>query len=132
MKLINIAKKFQSSVNIAYDLHDENKIKNFIPTTEALELFEDIFNSINNTSSKRSRIIIGAYGKGKSHIILEILNILFEKNKKLFTSFLDKLEQYNPGLKDDVINYFDSNKKILPIIISGSSTSLSQSFLTTF
>ena len=51
-KLINIARNFQSSVNIAYDLHDENKIKNFIPTTEALELFEDIFNSINTTSSK--------------------------------------------------------------------------------
>lgn len=129
-KLINIAKNFQSSVNIAYDLHEENKIKNFIPTTEALELFEDIFNSINTNSSKRSRIIIGAYGKGKSHIILEILNILFEKNKKLFTSFLDKLEQYNPGLKEDVLNYFDSDKKILPIIIGGSSTSLSQSFLT--
>ena len=111
-KLINIAKNFQSSVNIAYDLHEENKIKNFIPTTEALELFEDIFNSINTNSSKRSRIIIGAYGKGKSHIILEILNILFEKNKKLFTSFIDKLEQYNPGLKEDVLNYLDSDNKI--------------------
>lgn len=29
-KMINIAKNFQSSVNIAYDLYDENKIKNFI------------------------------------------------------------------------------------------------------
>ena len=46
-KMINIAKNFQSSVNIAYDLYDENKIKNFIPTTEALDLFEDIFSSIN-------------------------------------------------------------------------------------
>lgn len=128
-KMINIAKNFQSSVNIAYDLYDENKIKNFIPTTEALDLFEDIFSSINNNSTKRSRIIIGAYGKGKSHIILEILNILFNKNKKLFNDFLDKLGAKNPGLKEDVINYFDSDKKILPIIISGSSTSLSQSFL---
>lgn len=128
-KMINIAKNFQSSVNIAYDLYDETKIKNFIPTTEALDLFEDIFYSVNNNSTKRSRIIIGAYGKGKSHIILEILNILFNKNKKLFNDFLDKIGAKNPGLKEDVINYIDSDKKLLPIIISGSSTSLSQSFL---
>ena len=28
--MIKVAKDFQSSVNIAYDLHDEKKIKNFI------------------------------------------------------------------------------------------------------
>lgn len=128
-KMINVAKDFQSSVNIAYDLHDTNKIKNFIPTTESISLFEEIFSSTNNASTKRAHILIGAYGKGKSHIVLEIISLLFEKDKNLFTTFLNKVKDINPGLYQDAEYYLESNKKLLPIIISGSSTSLSQSFL---
>ena len=128
-QMIKVAKDFQSSINIAYDLHDEKKIKNFIATNEAIELFEEIFSSVTDTSTNRAHILIGAYGKGKSHIVLEILSLLLEKNKSLFDSFLSKLKNSNPGFYDDVLNYLESNKKLLPIIISGSSTSLSQSFL---
>lgn len=128
-QMIKIQKDFQHSINIAYDLHDDKKIKNFIATNEAIELFEEIFSSTYDSSTKRSHILIGAYGKGKSHIVLEILSILFEKDKTIFNNFLSKLKTVNPGLYEDVINYIESDKKILPIIISGSSTSLSQSFL---
>ena len=127
--MIKIQKDFQHSINIAYDLHDDKKIKNFIATNEAIELFEEIFSSTYDSSNNRAHILIGAYGKGKSHIVLEILNLLFEKDKALFNNFLLKLQIANHGLYEDVINYLDSDKKILPIIISGSSTSLSQSFL---
>ena len=128
-QMINVAKDFQSSVNIAYDLHEAKKIKNFIPTNEAISLFEDIFDSTSPSSTKRAHILIGAYGKGKSHIVLEVLSLLLEKDKSLFKAFLAKLKDVNSGLYDDVNNYLDSDKKLLPIIISGSSTSLSQSFL---
>lgn len=127
--MIKVAKDFQSSVNIAYDLHNEKKIKNFIVTNESIELFEEIFTSTQDSSTKRSHILIGAYGKGKSHIVLEILNLLLKKDKTLFDSFLNKLKIVNSGLFDDTNNYLNSDKKLLPIIISGSSTSLSQAFL---
>ena len=35
-QMVKVAKDFQSSVNIAYDLHDEKKIINFIATNEQL------------------------------------------------------------------------------------------------
>ena len=128
-QMIKVQKDFQHSINIAYDLHDDIKIKNFIATNEAVELFEDIFSSTYDTSTNRAHILIGAYGKGKSHIVLEILSLLYEKDIKLFDSFLSKLKTVNSGLYEDVLNYIKSDKKLLPIIISGSSTSLSQSFL---
>ena len=129
IQMIKVQKDFQHSINIAYDLHDEIKIRNFIATNEAIELFEDIFSSTYDSSTNRAHILIGAYGKGKSHIVLEILSLLYEKNIKLFDRFLSKLKATNSGLYEDVINYIKSDKKLLPIIISGSSTSLSQSFL---
>ncbi len=128
-QMIKVVKDFQHSINIAYDLHDDKKIKNFITTNEAIELFEDIFSSTYDSSTNRAHILIGAYGKGKSHIVLEILSLLLEKNKSLFNNFLGKLKEVNTGLYEDLINYLESDKKLLPIIISGSSTSLSQSFL---
>ena len=71
--MISIASGFQYSVNIGYDLNNDNKIKNFIPTASAIKLLEDILLSTASTSTERARILIGAYGKGKSHIMLMIL-----------------------------------------------------------
>ena len=39
---IQVAKGFQTSVNIAYDLHDDNKVQNFIPTMSSLDIIEDV------------------------------------------------------------------------------------------
>ena len=74
--MISVASGFQYSVNIGYDLGSDDKLKIFIPTKSALSLLEDILLSVNPTSSDRARVLIGAYGKGKSHIVLTILAIL--------------------------------------------------------
>lgn len=59
-KMISVASGFQYSVNIAYDLNDDNKLRNFIPTKVALDLLEDILLSTRNTSTDRARVLIGA------------------------------------------------------------------------
>ena len=63
-KMISVASGFQYSVNIGYDLNNDDKLKNFIPTRSALALMEDILLSTNPTSTERARVLIGAYGKG--------------------------------------------------------------------
>lgn len=68
--MISVATGFQSSVNIAYDMNDDAKLKNYIPTKSALSLLEDVLLSTSQDSTDRARILIGAYGKGKSHIVL--------------------------------------------------------------
>ena len=67
--MISVATGFQSSVNIAYDINDEAKLKNYIPTKSALKLLEDILLSTGKESTDRARILIGAYGKGKSCLL---------------------------------------------------------------
>lgn len=126
-KMISVASDFQYSVNIGYDLNNENKIKNFIPTASAMNLLEDILYSTLPSSSERARILIGAYGKGKSHIMLMILNMLLKKDIELFKHIISKCE--GTKLYQSIYNYYDSNNKILPVIITGSNTSLTQSFI---
>ena len=40
-KMISVASGFQYSVNIGYDLTNDDKLKNFIPTKSALDLLEE-------------------------------------------------------------------------------------------
>ena len=80
------------------------------------------------SSTERARVLIGAYGKGKSHIVLMILSILMKKDLDLFENLLPKLKG-NTLLYKNIRNYYENNNKILPVVISGSNTSLSQAFL---
>ncbi len=41
-KMISVASGFQYSVNIGYDLNNDDKLKSFIPTKSALSLMEEI------------------------------------------------------------------------------------------
>ena len=122
-KMISVAPGFQYSVNIGYDLNNDNKLKNFIPTKSALALLEEILLSTNESSTERSRILIGAYGKGKSHIMLMILSMLLKKDLSLFEKTLPKIAE-NPKLLQLVENYYEGNNRILPVVITGSNTSL--------
>ena len=126
--MISVASGFQYSVNIGYDLGSDDKLKNFIPTRSALSLLEEVLLSINPASTDRARVLIGAYGKGKSHIVLTILSILMKRELALFEKLMPRVEE-NPRLYQLVQNYYESGNKILPVVISGSNTSLTQAFL---
>ena len=126
---IEVASRFQSSVNIAFDLPSDDKIRSFIPTASSIDIIEDVFLSVAPNATQRARILIGAYGRGKSHIILVLMSLLYKKDMTLFADFLAEIKKTNFKLYDYVRGYIDSERKLLPVIISGSSTSLTQSFL---
>ena len=127
-KMISVASGFQYSVNIGYDLNNDDKLKNFIPTKSSLALLEDILLSTAATSNERARVLIGAYGKGKSHIVLTILSMLMKKDQNLFVKTMPRIES-DAKLDQLVKNYYESDNKMLPVIITGSNTSLTQAFL---
>lgn len=127
--LISIESGFQTSINIAYDLNNTDKIRGFIPTPSAIDVIEDIILSTADNSTQRARMLIGAYGRGKSHIVLVLLALLRLKDSGLFSALLEKTKESNPDLHDFIIEYLNSAKRILPIVVSGNSNSLTQSFL---
>ena len=50
-EMISVASGFQYSVNIGYDLNNDAKLKNFIPTQSALQLLSDVLDSTAVTST---------------------------------------------------------------------------------
>ncbi len=121
---------FQYSVNIDFDLNSDEKIKGYIPTLGGLNIIEDVMLSAVPTSKDRARLFVGAYGKGKSHLVLTILSLLSKKDKSLFKAVLEKAKRYNKQLYDYLEEYIaNPNKKLLPVVIQGSSTDTAQTFL---
>lgn len=127
-KMISVSSGFQYSVNIGFDLNNDEKLKNFIPTKSSLALLKDILLSTRHSSTERARVLIGAYGKGKSHIVLTILAMLYKRDKRLFEKLLPKAAE-DHQLMQLIDSYYESDERILPVIITGSSTSLTQAFL---
>ena len=54
-KMISVAPGFQYSVNIGFDLNNEDKLQNFIPTKSALELLEETLVSTRPTATDLDR-----------------------------------------------------------------------------
>ena len=94
-KYLNVTEGFQKSVNLAYDLMDGDKVIDFIPTRAALEILEPLLLSVHPNSTDRAHILVGPYGKGKSHIILVLLALLRCKDTKRFERIMTALLSYN-------------------------------------
>ena len=91
-EMISVASGFQYSVNIGYDINHDDKLQNFIPTKSSLVLLQDILESTEESSTERARVLVGAYGKGKSHIVLTILSVLMRKDWDTFTRLKEKVK----------------------------------------
>ncbi len=120
---------FQYSVNIDFDLNSDEKIKGYIPTIGGLNIIEDVMLSVVPTSKDRARLFVGAYGKGKSHLVLTILSLLSKKDKSLFTAVLEKAKKINPPFYNYLQDYIESDRKLLPVVIQGSNSDATQTFL---
>lgn len=142
-RMIVASKNFQTSVNIAFDFDNAQKLADFIPTSEAIKFIDEAVLSARNinqmeekTSEKndslnRAEILIGPYGKGKSYIVLETLSLLYNNPdlKSVFYSLADKIAEKSPDTAENVRQYVKSGRRLLPVVINGNSQSLAQSFL---
>lgn len=128
-KIINPIEGFQYSVNIAYDIYDDKKIKSYIPSNSSLQIIEDILASTDNKSTDRARILTGSYGKGKSHLILYVLALLAGRNKSLFSTAIKKAKAGNPDLAKNICEYLDSGKRLLPVIVNANSLDIKSNLL---
>lgn len=122
---------FQYSVNLRYDLGKENKVQGYIPLVQSSEILKEIILANNPEETSRSRILIGAYGTGKSHLTLVALSALgqllpFESYKPL----IRRMFQTCPEAADILTGCVDeSSPKMLPVIIDGNGADLDQVLL---
>lgn len=124
---------FQYSINLQYDLNKYSKITGYIPTNASVEILKSYLTSIYYDSKDRASILVGPYGKGKSHLLLILLAIISMKNEAEEKNAIDflcsKIENIDAEVKQMISEIRSQNKTLLPVIINSNYYDLNQAFL---
>lgn len=108
---------FRYSININMDLHNEEKINSFIVTKTATDLLTGFIDNIESSNSK-PQLFIGPYGKGKSHLLLVLGELLYSNKFDDCKALVDKLIKSNSNFKEKIEKIRE--KRYLPIVLTGS------------
>ena len=133
-EVISFDSSFKTSVNLYLSLNKSEKVLNYIPTKSSVAVLNSFVSAVLN-NKEQSTLLVGPYGKGKSHLLLVLLAILSmdrtAENKKVIDALIKKVKNVDDAGCEcaDNIETLWNRKKLLPVLISYSSSDLNQSFL---
>lgn len=128
---ISFNSDFRDSVNLYLDLNKIEKIKSYIPTKSSVDIMSQYLNAVLDNKN-HSTLLIGPYGKGKSHLLLLILAILSmernDENKKLIEELYSRVSMVSPETAH-TMNALWGKGKFLPVLIMSTQGDLNQAFM---
>ena len=68
IELIQTNQSFRKSVNLQLDMGNYERIGNYIPTRSSVAILDRYFAAVAGKTAENATILIGPYGKGKSHL----------------------------------------------------------------
>lgn len=127
-ELVAVNKQFRKSVNLQLDIGDHVRAGEYIPTESSTAILKEYLYQIQGQSAAGATILIGPYGKGKSHLILVLLTLLGGEAESM-CSLLEKIHTIDPELEELIRGFWKMEKPILPVLISPTGKDLNFSFL---
>lgn len=132
--VVKFNSSFKTAVNLYLSLNKTEKILNYIPTKSSVRLMDDYLQAVMG-KKEHATLLVGPYGKGKSHLLLVLLGILSLKktkeNEKIIGILKNKIktvEEVGNKTASDIEKIWRT-KKFLPVIINDTKGDLNQSFL---
>ncbi len=120
---------FQYSINIQYDLMNPLKINSYIPTNNSVELLKEYLLNCLIDNREKTTVLIGPYGKGKSHLLLILLGIMCgDSTVKEIDSLISRIDIVDKEC-GSIAHSVLENKKYLPVVLNFNYGDLGQSFL---
>lgn len=126
-EIIKIDNRFEKSVNLGLDLDNPQKLVNYIPTKSSVKLLVDYLKSTLEMTSSRANILVGPYGKGKSHLLLVLLSYLAKYNTEELNILTEKIIGIDPE-NADIFKNVSKLGKFLPVLINPGESTLNKAF----
>ncbi len=130
--IVNLNQEFKNAINLYLHLNKLDKIRSYIPTQSSVNILAKYLKAV-DLNTNQSTLLIGPYGKGKSHLILILLAILSlpysEENNGVIAELIAKISKVDSNLAA-LIEELRTKDKFLPVIISSSTNDLNQVFMT--
>ena len=133
---------FQTSVNLEFDLNKKEKVQGYIPTEQSVKVLGTFLRSFyfSSDSQNRANVLIGPYGRGKSHLLLVLTALTsmdvyssgdysVKEARKMQKDLCKKIESVDPEIGALARQVVDSNIRTLPVLINSNTRDINQSFL---
>lgn len=118
IELIQTNQSFRKSVNLQLDMGNYERIGNYIPTRSSVAILDRYFAAVSGKSAENATILIGPYGKGKSHLLLVLLALLQGKSRQN-KALLHKIETCaGAEAACHVVKVTGSGGKYLPVLVN--------------
>ena len=132
--IVEFNSSFKTAINLYLSLNKPDKVASYILTKSSVGFMEDYLNAVIE-NKEQATLLIGPYGKGKSHLLLVVLAILsMERNKansEVIYQLVDRVKQVDEigtGVAKKISMLWEK-KPFLPVLISNSTGDLNQAFL---
>lgn len=131
LELIKIDNRFEKSVNLTLDLYVQDKIDGYIPTRSSVNILDSYINEVRSFSGNRATVLIGPYGKGKSHLLLVLLSILSQTcQMSAINKLVQRISAVNLDAAAHISDVIENTGQFLPVLINASgNNSLNQAFM---
>lgn len=133
-EVIEFNSSFKTAINLYLSLNKTEKVLNYIPTKSSAHFMDDYMQAVLG-KKEHATLLVGPYGKGKSHLLLVLLAVLSlertPENEKIINQLKCKLkgvEEIGNKTCSDVDKIWKS-KRYLPVIINDTKGDLNQAFL---
>lgn len=131
-EIVQLNSNFRNAINLYLNLNKRDKIESYIPTKSSLQILERYMEAIKENKNQ-STILVGSYGKGKSHLLLILLAIASmertEDNNEIISALLNKIQLVDEETGNMARNIWCNKGRFLPVIVSGNQDDLNQTFM---
>lgn len=135
-QLIGLNKDFKTAVNLYLSLNKAEKIKGYIPTKSSIAVLSEYLEAVEK-NKEQATLLIGSYGKGKSHLLLVLLSVLTmdrnnANNKKIIDELIKKIgkiEGADSYVCEMISELWRGRGRFLPILVQDTNSDLQQDFI---
>ena len=119
--IIKFNSSFKTAVNLYLSLNKPEKVLGYIPTKSSVNFMGDYLNAV-LANKEQATLLVGPYGKGKSHLLLVLLAILSmertKENDEVIKELINKVKNVDEVGKivSGKIGKIWKNKRFLPFM----------------
>ncbi len=117
IELVRTNRKFRKSVNLQLDLGNGERVESYIPTRSSIAVLERYFDAVAGRRRESAALLIGPYGKGKSHLLLVLLALL-GGDQKVCASLIGKIARTDAAAAEKIAAAAASGKRYLPVLVN--------------
>lgn len=133
-EVIEFNSSFKTAINLYLSLNKTDKVLNYIPTKSSVRFLDEYFEAVVG-KKEHATLLVGPYGKGKSHLLLVLMAVLSMQRNPENSRIIDQLKERMRAVEEigdkaaEDIERLWKGKRFLPVIINDTTGNLNQSFL---